>query len=112
MIDFLDFFRIRRWQIIWVPSSRFYFGKNLWRPRLVRHRCFDTCRSESLQHFILDERGQTLVEYGLLISLIALIVIGVLSTMGKRASNTFNGTANEFPGNKNGPPGPIGNPNQ
>ena len=39
--------------------------------------------------FLRDEQGQTLVEYGLLISLIALVVIAVLSLMGKRISNTF-----------------------
>ncbi|BCM92158.1 hypothetical protein IAD21_04037 [Abditibacteriota bacterium] len=43
-----------------------------------------------LTQFLQDEEGQTLVEYGLLISLIALVVIGVLSLMGKKIKNTFN----------------------
>jgi pilus assembly protein Flp/PilA len=46
-----------------------------------------------LKQFIQEEEGQTLVEYGLLISLIALVVIAVLTLMGKRISNTFNSAA-------------------
>ena len=40
--------------------------------------------------FLHDEDGQTLVEYGLLISLIAIVVIFVLTTLGKRLQSTFN----------------------
>ena len=43
-----------------------------------------------IKRFFAEEEGQTLVEYGLLISLIALVVIAVLTLMGKRISNTFN----------------------
>jgi pilus assembly protein Flp/PilA len=46
-----------------------------------------------LRNFLFDEDGQTLVEYGLLISLIALVVIAVLTVMGRRISNSFNGAA-------------------
>jgi pilus assembly protein Flp/PilA len=49
-----------------------------------------------IQRFILEEDGQTLVEYGLLISLIALVVIGVLTVLGRRISNTFNGAADQL----------------
>lgn len=66
-----------------------------------------------IQRFIHEEEGQTLVEYGLLLSLIALIVIGVLNLMGRKVSNTFNTVEDYLPGgNKNGPPGAAGNPNQ
>ena len=47
-----------------------------------------------LKEFLQDEDGQTLVEYGLLISLIALVVIAVLTVMGKRLSNTFDKAQN------------------
>jgi pilus assembly protein Flp/PilA len=47
-----------------------------------------------LQQFWFEEDGQTLVEYGLLISLIALVVIAVLTVMGRRISTTFNRAAN------------------
>jgi len=43
-----------------------------------------------------EEEGQTLVEYGLLVSLIALVVIGVLTIMGRRISNTFNAASNKM----------------
>lgn len=40
--------------------------------------------------FIREEDGQTLVEYGLLVSLIALVVIAVLTTLGKKVQTVFN----------------------
>ena len=43
-----------------------------------------------IKRFVMEEEGQTLVEYGLLISWIALVVIAVLTVMGRRISNTFN----------------------
>lgn len=43
-----------------------------------------------IKRFFAEEEGQTLVEYGLLISLIALVVIGVLAILGNRVRNTFN----------------------
>jgi pilus assembly protein Flp/PilA len=46
-----------------------------------------------IKQFIQEEEGQTLVEYGLLISLIALVVIGILSVLGSRIQNTFNSAA-------------------
>ena len=50
--------------------------------------------SKMLNRFFIEEEGQTLVEYGLLISLIALVVIAVLTLLGKRVYNTFNSAAN------------------
>ncbi|RYG74565.1 Flp family type IVb pilin [bacterium] len=47
-----------------------------------------------IQRFFQEEEGQTLVEYGLLISLIALVVIAILSILGNRIRNTFNAAAN------------------
>ncbi|MBV9470943.1 MAG: Flp family type IVb pilin [Abitibacteriaceae bacterium] len=44
------------------------------------------------QHFIREEEGQTLVEYGLLISLIALVLITTLSLLGKRLQKGFETT--------------------
>ena len=49
-----------------------------------------------IKRFFAEEEGQTLVEYGLLISLIALVVIGVLTLIGNRISNTFNKAANQL----------------
>lgn len=47
-----------------------------------------------INRFFHEEEGQTLVEYGLLISLIALVVIAVLTVLGKRVQNSFNSAAN------------------
>lgn len=49
-----------------------------------------------LTQFLHEEEGQTLVEYGLLISLVALVVIGVLSLLGKKVKNTFNKAADSM----------------
>ena len=47
-----------------------------------------------IKRFIREEEGQTLVEYGLLISLIALVVIAVLTIMGRRLRAGFSTAAN------------------
>ena len=46
-----------------------------------------------IKQFLQEEEGQTLVEYGLLISLIALVVIAVLTLLGRRINGVFT-TAN------------------
>ena len=46
-----------------------------------------------IQRLLREEEGQTLVEYGLLISLIALVVDTVLIFMGKRLSSGYNAVA-------------------
>jgi len=43
--------------------------------------------------FIHEEDGQTLVEYGLLISLIALVVVTALTVMGRRLKSGYNAMA-------------------
>jgi pilus assembly protein Flp/PilA len=49
-----------------------------------------------IKRFVMEEEGQTLVEYGLLISLIALVVIAVLTVMGNKFKNTFNAAGNQL----------------
>ena len=62
-----------------------------------------------LQRFMVEEDGQTLVEYGLLISLIALVVIVVLTLMGRRTSNVFEqASLGMEPGQQPGKPGAGG----
>ncbi len=36
-----------------------------------------------------EEEGQTLVEYGLLVALIALVCIGILTVLGTKIRNVF-----------------------
>ena len=50
-------------------------------------------------HFLTEEDGQTLVEYGLLISLIALAVVTAITFFGKRVNNHFNAISNQLPKN-------------
>ena len=47
--------------------------------------------------FWKDEDGQTLVEYGLLMSLIALVIIGALTFMGSRVKNMWGNNAGRYP---------------
>jgi len=49
-----------------------------------------------INRFFQEEDGQTLVEYGLLVSLIALIGAVMLRTLGTRIKNTFNASVNQF----------------
>ncbi len=43
-----------------------------------------------MTRFFAEEDGQTLVEYGLLVSLIALVVIAVLTLLGRKVQTVFN----------------------
>ena len=49
-----------------------------------------------IARFFAEEEGQTLVEYGLLISLIALVVIAVMTVLGNKVKNTFNAASNQM----------------
>jgi Flp pilus assembly pilin Flp len=46
-----------------------------------------------LKRFALEEEGQTLVEYGLLIGLLALIAIAAMTFFGRRVSENLYGTS-------------------
>ena len=49
-----------------------------------------------IKQFFMEEEGQTLVEYGLLVSLIALVVIAVLTVLGKKVATVFNHANNSL----------------
>lgn len=42
-----------------------------------------------MQRFFQEEEGQTLVEYGLLVSLIAIVAIAILAVLGQKARDVF-----------------------
>ncbi|MDP4120098.1 MAG: Flp family type IVb pilin [Bacillota bacterium] len=46
---------------------------------------------------IKSEDGQGMVEYGLIIALIAIVVIVALVTLGPKIANLFNKTSNNIP---------------
>jgi pilus assembly protein Flp/PilA len=61
----------------------------------MSRRRFDTLpktrrEAQMIKRFIQEEEGQTLVEYGLLVSLIALVVIAVLTLLGRKVQTVFN----------------------
>ena len=43
--------------------------------------------------FVADESGVTAIEYGLIAALIAVVIIGAVSTVGSRLSGTFSAVA-------------------
>jgi pilus assembly protein Flp/PilA len=43
-----------------------------------------------LRRLLVEDEGQTLVEYGLLVALIALAVIAALTALGRRIAITYN----------------------
>jgi pilus assembly protein Flp/PilA len=45
-----------------------------------------------------DNRGVTALEYGLIAALIAVVIIGAVSTLGGNLRDTFNGIAGHFGG--------------
>ena len=49
-----------------------------------------------MKQFLQEEEGQTLVEYGLLISLIALVVIAVLTLLGGKIKGVFSTATNSI----------------
>jgi len=42
-----------------------------------------------IQRFIRDEEGATAIEYGLIAALIAVVIIGAITTLGTNLSTTF-----------------------
>jgi pilus assembly protein Flp/PilA len=56
-----------------------------------------------LKRFIVDEDGQAMTEYGLILALVAVVVIGVLILMGEQLGIIFN---NILAGLRGTPPPP------
>ena len=46
--------------------------------------------------FWKDKSGATAIEYGLIAGLIAVVIIGAVSTLGKNVANKFNAVANNL----------------
>ena len=44
--------------------------------------------------FATDDSGATAIEYGLIASLVAVVIITAVATVGNKLSNTFNSVAN------------------
>lgn len=50
-----------------------------------------------LKRFFKEESGQGMVEYGLIIALVAVVLIGVLTAMGGGLDRLFNKVTDELP---------------
>ncbi len=50
-----------------------------------------------LKRLFYEEDGQSMVEYGLILALVAVVVIAVLTTMGDRLSKLFTKINDELP---------------
>jgi len=53
---------------------------------------------EKIKRFLKDEEGVTAIEYGLIAALIALVIIGAVTLVGKNLSKTFTSIANTVTG--------------
>lgn len=48
--------------------------------------------------FAIKEKGQGLVEYAIILALIALVVIAVMRILGPKIGNTFSSISSSIPG--------------
>lgn len=55
-----------------------------------------------IQEFLKDESGQGMVEYGLILALIAIVVIVAVGLIGTNLNTLFNKTATELGGTAGG----------
>jgi len=46
--------------------------------------------------FAPEEKGQGLVEYAIILALIAIVVIAIVGTLGKKVNNVFNSMGNSL----------------
>ncbi len=51
---------------------------------------------KEFSRFIRDDAGQGLVEYSLIIALIAIVAIAALQLLGNKSSNTLNSAAQQL----------------
>ena len=49
-----------------------------------------------MKRFFMNEEGQGMVEYGLIIALVAIVVIAGLKILGGSTNNMFNGISNQL----------------
>ena len=47
--------------------------------------------------FLKDESGATAIEYGLIAALIAVVIIGTVSTLGAQLNDAFTSVSDELP---------------
>ena len=50
-----------------------------------------------IRRFLKDEAGATAIEYGLIAALIALVLVGALTTLGTKVNGTFSKVSAKLP---------------
>jgi pilus assembly protein Flp/PilA len=50
-----------------------------------------------ISRFVRDESGATAIEYGLIAALISVVIITVVSTLGKQLSSAFKSVSDQLP---------------
>jgi pilus assembly protein Flp/PilA len=53
--------------------------------------------SRSVRRFLRDESGATMVEYGIMVALIAAVAIAVIKVIGTKTNNSFESVNNSYP---------------
>ncbi len=53
--------------------------------------------SKFITRFMTDESGATAIEYGLIAALIAVVIVGAVTAIGKSLTNTFNKISSSLP---------------
>ncbi len=56
----------------------------------------------NIKNMLLDEEGATMVEYGLIVALIAAVCMAVVGTLGGNVKAAFDGVATKVGANGNG----------
>jgi pilus assembly protein Flp/PilA len=56
----------------------------------------DQAMSKFVSRFVKDESGATAIEYGLIVALIAVVIIGAVTTVGSNLSTKFNVVASSI----------------
>ena len=51
---------------------------------------------QTLRNFVRNEEGATMVEYGLMLALIAVICLAAVGVLGTESSQTFQGVADSI----------------
>ena len=49
-----------------------------------------------MKRFVKDESGATAIEYGLIAALVAVVIIGTLTTLGTRLNTTFHSVSSSL----------------
>ena len=54
--------------------------------------------SKFVTQFLKDESGATAIEYGLIVALIAVVIVGAVSVIGTKLQGSFNSVKDQLPG--------------